>query len=126
MLYEHHRMAQEYGLHPAITFGVDPLRNQLLAYQLMRATFYTGTAIENRLKQTRRELVDLPEQPPKGQTFRDVPMWTYQQAIGSQPPPPEAAEHEASEAAIAERAMQTRREVAPETANLLRGIATNE
>jgi hypothetical protein len=54
----------------------------MLAYQLMRATFYAGTAIDNRLKQTRQELTDLPEQPPKGQTWRQVPVWTYRQAIG--------------------------------------------
>ena len=85
-LHEHHRMAQAYGIHPAITFGVDPLGpDQWLAHQLMRATFHAGIAVEARLHETRRVLAPLPEPAPKGATWREIPVWTYRQAVGLDP-----------------------------------------
>jgi hypothetical protein len=118
-------MAARYSIHPAITFGVDPFQEQLLAFQLLRATFYTGTIVEGRLKQTRDEEVRAPDPPEKGNTIRQVPVWTYQQAIG-QAEPPAGVNDESSEAAIIERAMQQRHEVPTEVANRLRNLGGSD
>jgi len=123
-MHEHHMMAKEYGIHPALTWGVDPLQEQLLGYQLMRATFYGGRAVENRMSQMKRVLEPMPEQPPKGSTWGLKNVWTYSQAVGLESPPAEA--DEASDEAIAERALLQQREVAPETADLLRGLAASD
>jgi hypothetical protein len=90
----------------------------------MRATFYAGTIVETASSRPDRKLTDLPEQP-EGQTWRQVPVWTYRQAIG-QAEPPAGVNDESSEAAIIERAMQQRREVPTEVANRLRNLGGSD
>ncbi|HEY7119517.1 MAG TPA: hypothetical protein VH475_23195 [Tepidisphaeraceae bacterium] len=90
ILHEHHLLASAYGLHPATTFGVDPVTQPLLAYQLLRATYVAGTRVEARLAETKRVSVKLPPRPPKGSTWGEARVWTWEQAVGLAPPPPEA------------------------------------
>lgn len=113
-------MSKEYGLHPALTWGVDPLAEPLLAYQLLRATFYGGRAVENRLRQTKPALAPNREDAPKGSHWTEAPIWSYAAAVGLEPPP-EDANDEASDEAIADRALR-RHELEPETADLIRGL----
>lgn len=119
-MHEHFLMAKEFGIHPALTFGVDPTQDQMLGYQLMRATFYAGRAVEQRLSQTTRVLEPAPESPPRGMFWTERPVWTYRQAVGLDAGPEEA--DDANAAGIAERARQPRT-LDPETADLLRELA---
>lgn len=121
-MHEHHLIAKEYGLHPAVTWGVDPFADPLMAYQLMRATFYAGRSVDARLRQTTRVMERDQETPPKGYHWTERPIWDYEQAVGLTEPPPEADDL-ASDEAIHERARHIQREVTPETVSLLRGLA---
>jgi hypothetical protein len=40
-------MAKEYGIHPALLLGVDPIADSWLAYQIARATFKWGSYVDS-------------------------------------------------------------------------------
>lgn len=115
-------MSQDFSQHPAIFFGVDPLRDPLLARQIATATFYAGRSVENRLKQTKPMLRPNPEDAPKGQHWSEAPVWTWRQAVGLDDPPEDAEDVE-SEQALAERAAAQLPEIDAETAELLSGVS---
>lgn len=79
------RMSMRYSQHPAIWFGVDPLKDQYLAKQIAEATFLAGTEVEHRLRQTKREEQPLPEKASDGMMWVEKPLLTYRQAVGLDP-----------------------------------------
>lgn len=89
-LHELHLIAKEYGQDPARLAGIDPREEGWLSWSLRRATFYAGRTVESRLRETRPILAPDPEAAPRGQHWSTEPKWTYAQAVGLEPPPPDA------------------------------------
>lgn len=70
--------------------GIDPETEWRLAWSIRRATYYAGTTVEARLKEMRPVLIPTPEPPPHNHVWSQEQKWTYLQAVGKEPPPPDA------------------------------------
>lgn len=119
-LHELHLLAKEYGQDPPALLGIDPKTDQMLAWQVRRATFYAGRTVENRLKETRQALKPNGPDAPKGTHWGHEPKWTWAQAVGLEPPPIDAGD---GDTATAEHAERTRHEIGPDAAAALDGIS---